>query len=63
MKMNDEIVEETRRIRKSLYDEAKELTPEQRREKARAASAWVLQQLAERRIPSATAKVASSDRE
>jgi len=47
--MNDEIVEEVRRIRQSLYEEAKELTPEQRREKARAASDWVLQQITERR--------------
>lgn len=47
--MNDEIVEEVRRIRKTLCEEAKELTHEQRREKAHSASHWVQQQIAERR--------------
>ena len=47
--MNDEIVDEVRQIRRSLCEEAKELTHEQRREKAHAASDWVRQQIAERR--------------
>ncbi|MCL2622872.1 MAG: hypothetical protein FWD31_04310 [Planctomycetaceae bacterium] len=54
--MNDEIVEELRRIRKSLYEENKELTPGQRREKALAALAWVKQQIAEHRTPCGTEK-------
>ena len=53
--MNDEIVEEIRRIRKSLCEESKELTPEQRREKAHAASNWVQQQIEERRNQCETA--------
>jgi len=54
--MNDEIVGEVRLIRKSLYEEDKELTLEQRREKARAASDWVRQQIAERRTRCGTEK-------
>ena len=62
MEMNDEIVEEVRRIRKSLCEEAKELTPEQRREKAQAASNWVQQQIAERRTHAGMEKVSVKNR-
>ena len=47
--MNDEIVEEVRWIRKSLYEEDKKLSPEQRRERANVASDWIQQQIAEHR--------------
>ena len=47
--MNDEIVDEIRKIRKSLCEEAKTMTTEQRREKARSASNWVQQQIAKLR--------------
>ena len=50
--MNDEIVNEIRQIRRSLCEEAKELTHEQRREKTHTASDWVQQQIAERRAQS-----------
>ena len=50
--MKDEIVEEIRRIRKSLYEESKEMTYEQRREKAHAASNWIQQRIAECRAKS-----------
>ena len=55
--MNDEIVDEVRQIRRILCEEAKELTHEQRREKAHAASDWVLQQIADRRVKCTTEKV------
>jgi Holliday junction resolvase-like predicted endonuclease len=57
MKMNDEVIEEIRQIRKTLCEEAKKLTPEQRREKAHVASCWLQQQIEERRTQCEADKV------
>ena len=47
--MNDEIIEEVHRIRECLYEETKMLTPDERRQKAHAASSWVQERIAEYR--------------
>lgn len=48
--MNDEIVNEVRHIRERLYEETKNMTTEERREKTRAASQWIREQIAQRRV-------------
>ena len=45
--MNDEIVDEIHQIRACLYQETKDMTFEERKAKAHAASEWVQQQIAE----------------
>ena len=45
--MNDEIMEEIRQIRERLYEEELNMTTEERIAKTRAASDWVMQQVAE----------------
>lgn len=48
--MNDQIVDEVHHIRERLYEETKNMTTEERREKTRAASQWVREQIAQRRV-------------
>ncbi len=60
--MNDEIVEEIHQIRERLYEETKEMTPEERRAKSHAASCWVQQQIAERRARKAAEKQAGQQK-
>ncbi len=47
--MDDEIVEEVRRIREQLVEETKTLTVEERRERSHSASGWFQRQIAKYR--------------
>ena len=60
--MNDEIMDEIRQIRERLYEEEMNMTTEERIAKTRAASDWVMQQVAEFRARRST-ETASNQRE